>query len=202
MTIQELKEKIEKAKKNTLIRPEDKKKLIAKWQAEIDKLEPPKPKATKTTHPDCEELEKQFLARRAAAKKSAKKSEATKSKAAVEKTAESIKHKFEKGELTKKQIRVLIKELTDQIKELKALLSVKKMREGGNIVSKTWKVSYDKKVGGKGSVIVKGIDKQNALQNAKQHVFTGKNFEVVKELDNSEYIKPRQQGFAGSGRAN
>lgn len=68
--------------------------------------------------------------------------------------------------------------------------------------SKTYKVWYDKKTGGVGSVILKAGSPKNALVNAKQHVFTGKNFRNPKLVDNSNYSKPRKQGFYGSGRAN
>ena len=68
--------------------------------------------------------------------------------------------------------------------------------------SKTYKVNYDKKVGGVGSVLVKAPDPTQALKNAKQHVFTGKNFRNPKLVDSSKYKKPRKQGFQGSGRAN
>lgn len=40
----------------------------------------------------------------------------------------------------------------------------------------TYKVTYTKKVGGEGSVIIKANDTIQALNNAKQHVFTGRNF--------------------------
>ena len=63
-----------------------------------------------------------------------------------------------------------------------------------------YKVWYDKKVGGVGSVIVKAQNPDQALQNAKQHVFTGRNF---RNPEKSElYTKPRKQGFQGSERAN
>lgn len=65
----------------------------------------------------------------------------------------------------------------------------------------TYKVNYDKKVGGVGSVLVKASNPTEALNNAKQHVFTGKNFRNPK-VDSSKYTKPRKQGFQGSGRAN
>ena len=42
--------------------------------------------------------------------------------------------------------------------------------------TKTYKVNYDKKVGGVGSVLVKAPSPKQALKNAKQLVFTGKNF--------------------------
>jgi len=68
--------------------------------------------------------------------------------------------------------------------------------------SKTYKVWYDKKVGGVGNVIVKASNPKNALANAKQHVYTGKNFRNPKLVDSKEYSKPRKQGFQGSGRSN
>lgn len=68
--------------------------------------------------------------------------------------------------------------------------------------SKTYKVWYDKKVGGVGSVIVRAENPAQALKNAKQHVFTGKNFRNPRKVADSEYSKPRKQGYQGSGRAN
>lgn len=67
---------------------------------------------------------------------------------------------------------------------------------------KTYKVWYDKRVGGVGSVLVRASNPTHALSNAKQHVFTGSNFRNPKLVDNKTYTKPRKQGFAGSGRAN
>ena len=68
--------------------------------------------------------------------------------------------------------------------------------------SKTYKVWYDKRVGGVGSIIVKASDPKNALANAKQHVATGKKFRNPRLVNDSEYSKPRKQGFQGTGRAN
>lgn len=68
--------------------------------------------------------------------------------------------------------------------------------------TKTYKVWYDKKVGGVGSVIVRAQDPKQALKNAKQHVFTGSNFRNPRKVDGRTYTKPRKQGFMGSGRAN
>lgn len=68
--------------------------------------------------------------------------------------------------------------------------------------TKAFEISYTKKIGGKGTITVKAIDESNALANAKQHVFTGKDFKIVKEVAASSYSKPRKQGFQGSDRAN
>lgn len=67
---------------------------------------------------------------------------------------------------------------------------------------KVYKVWYDRKVGGIGNVLVKAENPSQALKNAKQHVYTGKNFRNPKKVDDSLYSKPRKQGFMGSGRAN
>ena len=67
-------------------------------------------------------------------------------------------------------------------------------------VSKVYKVYYDKKVGGVGSVLVKEPSPTIALKNAKQHVFTGRRFRNPKLVDSKSYVKPRKQGFQGSGR--
>jgi hypothetical protein len=67
---------------------------------------------------------------------------------------------------------------------------------------KVYKVYYTKKIGGVGSILVKAENPTGALQNAKQHVFTGKEFRNPKLVPNEEYTKPRKQGFQGSGRAN
>jgi hypothetical protein len=63
--------------------------------------------------------------------------------------------------------------------------------------SKTYKVWYDKRVGGVGHVIVKAQDPNQALKNAKYSVATGSNFRNPKKVDGRTYKKPRKQGFAG-----
>ena len=68
--------------------------------------------------------------------------------------------------------------------------------------SKTYKVWYDKKKGGVGSVLVKAMSPKDALQNAKRHVFTGRKFRNPKLTSAKFYTKPRKQGFQGSGRSN
>ena len=61
---------------------------------------------------------------------------------------------------------------------------------------KTFKVSYTKANGQEGSIIVKGLDNQNALKNARNLCATGEDFRSPTET-NEAYIKPRKQGFAG-----
>jgi len=68
------------------------------------------------------------------------------------------------------------------------------------VKNKAYKVYYDKKVGGVGSVIVKAQTPKQALSNAKQHVFTGKKFRNPKLVSSKSISKPRKQGFQGSGR--
>jgi hypothetical protein len=67
--------------------------------------------------------------------------------------------------------------------------------------TKVYKVYYTKKVGGVGSVMVKASSPADALANAKQHVFTGKEFRNPKlQPAGSAAPKPRRQGYQGSGR--
>lgn len=68
--------------------------------------------------------------------------------------------------------------------------------------SNTYQVSYTKKVGGNGTIIVKAQDEAQALVNAKHLCFTGKDFRDATIVDNTNYTKPINQGFQGSGRAN
>ena len=67
--------------------------------------------------------------------------------------------------------------------------------------AKTFSVSYTKKVGGEGQIIVKAMDEPEALNNAAYLCFTGSDFRNPKEVDHSKYTKPRNQGFQGSERA-
>lgn len=62
----------------------------------------------------------------------------------------------------------------------------------------TYSVNYTKKNGANGTIIVKGSDAANAITNAKHLCYTGSNFYNPIEIDENEYVKPRQQGFAGS----
>jgi hypothetical protein len=62
--------------------------------------------------------------------------------------------------------------------------------------SKTYQVSYTKKVGGNGTIIVKAQDEAQALVNAKFLCATGSDFRSA-ILTDENYNKPRLQGFAG-----
>lgn len=61
---------------------------------------------------------------------------------------------------------------------------------------KTFKVTYTKKIGREGAILVKANDGQQALKNAKFLCFTGSDFRNAIETD-EEYSKPRKQGFFG-----
>lgn len=61
---------------------------------------------------------------------------------------------------------------------------------------KIFKVNYTKKTGGKGSILVKAENKEQALYNAKDLCFTGSAFCDPVETE-EEYSKPRKQGFQG-----
>lgn len=61
---------------------------------------------------------------------------------------------------------------------------------------KVYEVTYTKRNGQEGSVLIKGSDTKNAIANAKNSIFTGNDFRNPQETD-KEYIKPRMQGFAG-----
>lgn len=68
-------------------------------------------------------------------------------------------------------------------------------------VAKAFKVTYTKKVGGDGTVVVKAQDAKQALKNAAYAVGTGNDFRDPVEVPLSEYTKPNKQGFKGSERA-
>lgn len=68
--------------------------------------------------------------------------------------------------------------------------------------SKTFLVTYTKKIGVESFVIVKASDEKEAIANAKQHVFTGYDFRNPIVVDDALYTKPINQGFQGSGRQN
>lgn len=60
----------------------------------------------------------------------------------------------------------------------------------------TYKVTYTKRVGGEGSILVKAENENKALANAKNNCATGSDFRnpIITE---EEYTKPRKQGFQG-----
>lgn len=68
------------------------------------------------------------------------------------------------------------------------------------IISKAFKVTYTKKIGGNGTIIVKAHNEDAALSHASYLCFTGSNFRDAVEVPLESYIKPRKQGFQGSGR--
>ena len=61
---------------------------------------------------------------------------------------------------------------------------------------KTYNVTYTKKIGGNGAILVKAENETNALRNAKDLCFTGSDFRNAIET-NEIYSKPRKQGFFG-----
>lgn len=63
--------------------------------------------------------------------------------------------------------------------------------------STTFKVTYTKRIGGEGSILVKAQDENQALKNAQNLCATGSDFRNPVVVSNQDYIKPRQQGFAG-----
>jgi hypothetical protein len=75
---------------------------------------------------DCDKIIADLKARKEKAKKAAKKADKTptvnKDETAIEKIGDRIKKHYKEGELTQKQIVLLIRELTEQINELKKLL--------------------------------------------------------------------------------
>lgn len=74
------------------------------------------------------------------------------------------------------------------------------MKNSEKIKAKCFEVTYTKKVGGEGTIIVKGTNEEHAIKNAKFLCFTGSDFRNAKEVDCSLYSKPRNQGFMGSHR--
>ncbi len=61
---------------------------------------------------------------------------------------------------------------------------------------KTFKVTYTKRIGGEGSILVKANNEAQALVNAKGLCATGSDFRDA-VLSGDAYSKPRKQGFAG-----
>jgi hypothetical protein len=66
----------------------------------------------------------------------------------------------------------------------------------------TFEVTYTKRVGGNGTIIVRAENEERALKNAKHLCFTGSIFRDAKVVSDDQYTKPRKQGFQGSERAN
>jgi len=61
---------------------------------------------------------------------------------------------------------------------------------------KTYNVTYTKKIGGEGSILVKAQNEEQAISNAKNNCATGSDFRNPVETQ-EKYIKPRKQGFQG-----
>lgn len=61
---------------------------------------------------------------------------------------------------------------------------------------KTFEVTYTKKIGGNGTILVKAESENQALKNAKHLCATGSDFRNAVETE-KEYTKPRKQGFYG-----
>lgn len=59
---------------------------------------------------------------------------------------------------------------------------------------KTFEVTYTKRIGGNGTILVQAENESLAIVRAKQLCHTGKDFREAKETD-KPYIKPRKQGF-------
>lgn len=52
--------------------------------------------------------------------------------------------------------------------------------------AKLFQVGYTKKIGGQNIINVKATNKQEALRNAKNMRFTGKNFYVIREIKSAK----------------
>lgn len=65
---------------------------------------------------------------------------------------------------------------------------------------KAFKVTYTKKIGGEGIIIVKSANEYAAISHAKHLCFTGSNFRNAVEVPLTLYVKPKKQGFQGSAR--
>lgn len=64
---------------------------------------------------------------------------------------------------------------------------------------KKYNVTYTKKIGGNGVIMVKANSQEQAIANAKYLCFTGSDFRNATET-NEPYMKPRKQGYQGSER--
>ena len=62
-------------------------------------------------------------------------------------------------------------------------------------------ISYTKANGQQGTLNVKGNNEANALGNAKFGCFTGRNFQIVDEIEKCDTIN-RKSGYAGSNKSN
>lgn len=67
--------------------------------------------------------------------------------------------------------------------------------------AKVYRVTYTKAIGGVGFILVKAQDEKQALNNAANSCYTGKDFRNAEETQEF-YEKPSKQGFQGPGRIN
>lgn len=68
--------------------------------------------------------------------------------------------------------------------------------------TKAFEVTYTKRIGGNGTIIVKAHNELAAISHAKYLCFTGANFRDAIEVSFDLYTKPVKQGFQGSARQN
>lgn len=71
-----------------------------------------------------------------------------------------------------------------------------------NLTNKCFQVTYTKKVGGNGTILVKCKSIENATKLASNMCFTGSDFRDPIEMPLEMYTKTTKQGFAGSNRVN
>lgn len=60
----------------------------------------------------------------------------------------------------------------------------------------TYEVTYTKRIGGEGTILVKADTSEQALKNARNLCATGSDFRKP-IISDKEYSKPRKQGFQG-----
>lgn len=62
--------------------------------------------------------------------------------------------------------------------------------------AKTFEVTYTKRIGGTGTILVKAVNEIMALNNARFLCATGTNFRNAIE-SSKDYVKTRKQGYQG-----
>lgn len=63
----------------------------------------------------------------------------------------------------------------------------------------TYQVTYTKAIGTTGTILVKARNEHEAICNAKNCCYTGRDFRNP-VVTNQPYVKPSANGFAGSNR--
>lgn len=76
------------------------------------------------------------------------------------------------------------------------LRSRRQLNNTAKIIMKTYKVTYTKRIGGNGTILVKAENEIQALKNAKNLCATGSEFRDA-VITQEAYSKPRKQGFQG-----